>query len=156
MLSILLSPQLNKGRTSMIVKKLRMESNWSQDQLATMSGLSTRTIQRIEAGHSASNETLKSLASVFNLQITQLTEEITVIDKTTERWQSVPLWVTSGIWGIKTRKTALKFEYLCAAIGIIGLVGAFFSPPLACFSFAWGSAYWYAAAIRWLDNENLW
>ena len=31
-----------------LIKKLRKERSWSQDQLASVSGLSLRTIQRIE------------------------------------------------------------------------------------------------------------
>ena len=42
------------------IKKLRLERHWSQEQLAEMSGLSTRTIQRIESGQNADFETLKS------------------------------------------------------------------------------------------------
>lgn len=64
-----------------MIKKLRQRKNWSQEQLATMSGLSVRTIQRIESGNKASIESLKSLASVFEIDISKLTEEITVIDK---------------------------------------------------------------------------
>ncbi|MDH5433180.1 MAG: helix-turn-helix domain-containing protein, partial [Gammaproteobacteria bacterium] len=37
----------------MIVKRLRDKKNWSQEQLAIMTGLSTRTIQRIESGNKA-------------------------------------------------------------------------------------------------------
>ena len=47
-----------------------MERHWSQDQLAEMSGLSARTIQRIENGENAGLETLKSLAPVFEINIT--------------------------------------------------------------------------------------
>lgn len=32
----------------MIVRKLRLQRGWSQEQLATLTGLSVRTIQRIE------------------------------------------------------------------------------------------------------------
>lgn len=59
----------------MIVKKLRDKKGWSQEHLAVISGLSLRTIQRVEAGNSASVETLKSLASVFELDISKLTEK---------------------------------------------------------------------------------
>jgi len=52
------------------IKKMRLERHWSQDQLAEMSGLSVRTIQRIENGENAGLETLKSLASVFEINIT--------------------------------------------------------------------------------------
>lgn len=51
------------------VKKMRLDRHWSQDQLAAMSGLSIRTIQRIENGENAGLETLKSLAAVFEIHI---------------------------------------------------------------------------------------
>jgi transcriptional regulator with XRE-family HTH domain len=52
------------------IKKMRLERHWSQDQLAEMSGLSIRTIQQIENGENAGLESLKSLASVFEPNIT--------------------------------------------------------------------------------------
>jgi len=51
------------------IKKLRLERHWSQDQLSEMSGLSIRTIQRIENGENAGLESLKSLAAVFEINI---------------------------------------------------------------------------------------
>ncbi|MFT5893047.1 MAG: transcriptional regulator with XRE-family HTH domain [Dokdonia sp.] len=51
------------------IKKMRLERHWSQDQLAEMSGLSIRTIQRIENGENAGLESLKSLAAVFEINI---------------------------------------------------------------------------------------
>lgn len=59
----------------MLVQKLRLQRGWSQQQLAEFSGLSVRTIQRIERGQPASTETLKSLASVFEIEFTQLASE---------------------------------------------------------------------------------
>nr|WP_321236760.1 helix-turn-helix domain-containing protein [uncultured Psychroserpens sp.] len=51
------------------IKTMRLERHWSQDQLAEMSGLSIRTIQRIEKGENAGLESLKSLAAVFEINI---------------------------------------------------------------------------------------
>ena len=51
------------------IKKMRLERHWSQEQLADMSGLSIRTIQRIENGENAGLESLKSLAAVFDTNI---------------------------------------------------------------------------------------
>ena len=51
------------------IKKMRLDRHWSQDQLAEMSGLSIRTIQRIENGENAGLESLKSLAAVFEINI---------------------------------------------------------------------------------------
>jgi DNA-binding XRE family transcriptional regulator len=59
----------------MLVQKLRLKRGWSQQQLADLSGLSVRTIQRIENGQPASMETLKSLASVFEIDMSELTSE---------------------------------------------------------------------------------
>ena len=62
----------------MIVRKLRLQRGWSQDQLAQLSGLSIRTIQRIERGQNAGLESLKSLAAVFEIQLTELQQEMTM------------------------------------------------------------------------------
>ena len=43
----------------MILKELRLSRHISQEQLAQMSGLNVRTIQRIESGHNAGFELLK-------------------------------------------------------------------------------------------------
>jgi transcriptional regulator with XRE-family HTH domain len=51
------------------IKKMRLERHWSQDQVAEMSGLSIRTIQRIENGDNAGLESLKALAAVFEINI---------------------------------------------------------------------------------------
>ncbi len=64
--------QRDKG---MSIRQRRIGRGWSQEELARHSGLSTRTIQRIETGHQASLESLKSLAAVFETSITTLTEE---------------------------------------------------------------------------------
>ena len=75
----------------MIVKKLREQKHWSQEQLSILSGISIRTIQRIESGNRASLESLKSLAAVFDTDIETLQKEIIVIDKSTEEWKAKPL-----------------------------------------------------------------
>ena len=59
----------------MIVRKLRLERGLSQEQLAHMAGISTRTLQRIERGANASPETLKCIASVLETDFGNLREE---------------------------------------------------------------------------------
>ena len=49
------------------LKTLRKDKGWSQEVLAKATGLSVRTIQRIESDGRASNESTLALASVFNL-----------------------------------------------------------------------------------------
>ncbi|OGQ94013.1 MAG: XRE family transcriptional regulator [Deltaproteobacteria bacterium RIFOXYD12_FULL_57_12] len=65
----------------MIVRKLRLERGWSQEQLAEISGLSVRTIQRIERGQKPSLESLKSFAAVFETEIANLTMEAVMSDQ---------------------------------------------------------------------------
>jgi transcriptional regulator with XRE-family HTH domain len=73
------------------IKKLRLERHWSQDQLSEMSGLSIRTIQRIENGENAGLESLKSLAAVFEINIadSDKKEEIEQIRKEEEYAQNL-------------------------------------------------------------------
>ena len=67
----------------MNIQKWRLQRGWSQQQLAELSGLSTRTIQRIENGHPASAESLKSLASVFEIDFSTLSSESAMPDTPT-------------------------------------------------------------------------
>lgn len=56
-----------------------------------MSGLSVRTIQRIESGHSPSLESLKCLASVLEVDVPTLNQEKFMIDKKSDNWQKLPM-----------------------------------------------------------------
>ena len=67
----------------MIIRKLRLQRGWSQEQLSQMSGISSRTIQRIERGQKASAESLKSLAAVFDINYTELRQELDMNTQTT-------------------------------------------------------------------------
>ena len=59
----------------MNIRELRKQKFWSQDQLAQMSGLSVRTIQRIERDQKAGLESLKALSAVFEIDISDLQRE---------------------------------------------------------------------------------
>lgn len=69
----------------MNIRQRRLEKGWSQDELALYSGLSTRTIQRIEGGHKVGSESLKCLAAVFEVSTKTLLQEQDMNEpKTTE------------------------------------------------------------------------
>lgn len=59
----------------MIVQEMRLKNGWSQQQLADISGLNVRTVQRIEQGQSASLESFKALGAAFNVDFSQLQED---------------------------------------------------------------------------------
>jgi transcriptional regulator with XRE-family HTH domain len=54
------------------IQQLREERAWTQEQLATIAGVETRTIQRVEKGQTKSSETLKAIAAAFDLNVDAL------------------------------------------------------------------------------------
>lgn len=58
------------------IKSLRLSRAWSQEQLAELSSLSVRTIQRIENGGQASLETLSAIAAAFDLNVADLNMQV--------------------------------------------------------------------------------
>ena len=57
------------------LKNLRAENGWSQEQLAEISSISQRTIQRIEKDGNCSPETQMALASALNISPSELLDE---------------------------------------------------------------------------------
>jgi len=58
-----------------LVLQMRKAKAWTQEELATASGLNLRTIQRIEKEATASLQSMKALASVFDVNIRDLEYE---------------------------------------------------------------------------------
>lgn len=62
----------------MKLRKMRLSRAWSQEQVAEMTGLSVRTVQRIERGQTASLDSLKALAAVFDVNVNEIQNQSTV------------------------------------------------------------------------------
>lgn len=60
---------------SKLIVSLRKNKGWSQHQLSIVSGVSLRTVQRVENEGNASMETLKSLASAFETDFKNLVSQ---------------------------------------------------------------------------------
>lgn len=101
----------------MLVQKLRLQHGWSQQQLAELSGLSVRTIQRIESGQPASPETLKSLASVFEIEFSQLTSE-------PEMSPSTPSKTDEQLALFHVRRVKRFYIHLLQYLFVIAVLGA--------------------------------
>jgi len=69
---------------SPLITQLRNSKAWSQQQLSEISNLSLRTVQRVEKSGNASQETIKSIASAFELNVDELliVQTETIIQKT--------------------------------------------------------------------------
>ena len=57
---------------AVLLKEHRINKGWTQQQVAELCGLSLRTIQRVERYGQASNETVSSLAAVFEIPRTEI------------------------------------------------------------------------------------
>ena len=58
----------------MKIEQIRISRNLSQEQLAEISGLNVRTIQRLEKGSKPSVESLKCLACALDVEISDISE----------------------------------------------------------------------------------
>jgi len=87
---------------SALVKQLRSEKSWSQEELAIASGLNLRTVQRIEKEATASLQSKKALASAFGIAIKDLEHvESPVMQK--HEYKTVDIeWKQGFLAGIKS------------------------------------------------------
>jgi uncharacterized membrane protein YhaH (DUF805 family)/DNA-binding Xre family transcriptional regulator len=91
-----------------LVKKLRAEKHWSQEQLSEVCGLNLRTIQRLENTGKASMESVRALAAVFNIHPNELMVAESVEAKLATPFDAV---TTCVIKYANFSDTANRFEY---------------------------------------------
>ena len=104
----------------MLIQKLRLKHGWSQQQLAEASGLSVRTIQRIEAGFPASTESLKSLAAVFEVDFSTLNPEQTMsptADSLSEQQEAEAFKQVRKLRGFYMH----LFQYVVVTLGLLAI-----------------------------------
>jgi hypothetical protein len=105
------------------------------------------------AAAASSIETLKCLASVFDIELSKLTEEVTVIDKSSEKWLALPWWYRINLLGAKTRNSLLYTELVLL---ILGFVYWFFIRNLEVTVVLFLGAYIYGWLIRYGDRRSVW
>jgi len=146
----------------MILKQLRIGRHLTQDQLAQMSGLNVRTIQRIESGHNASIESLKCLASALEVDIETLNQEAYTMDKGTADWQNLPFWLKCWFFlnflSVRTtRVVARRVYFLSHSFGFCFCVLGFISEAaLAGGLILLANAYLFALLTWQGDKYGIW
>lgn len=77
-----------------MTKLLRESRGWTQEMLALISGLSIRTIQRVESGATPSAETLLALAAAFNLTTRDVGGRVSFVPM--REWDQVVVFPEDG------------------------------------------------------------
>jgi transcriptional regulator with XRE-family HTH domain len=125
--------------SQMLIQKLRLQRGWSQEQLAVLSGLSVRTIQRIERGQTASVESLKSIAAVFEIDFTALREP----DMDTPTIRGVSAEETLALARVrKVKGFYIHLTQYCVVVGVLAIVNALLYPHhlwVIWVAIGWGS-----------------
>ena len=146
----------------MILKQLRLSRRLSQEQLANMSGLNVRTIQRIESGHKASIESMKCLAAVLEVDIATLENETKMIDKHSQNWKDLPLWLkcwfSLNFLDIYiARGTAHRIEIVSHLSGFLFCLGGFVSEASLAGGLIMLSNAYLFRFLTWLgDKHGIW
>lgn len=101
------------GMNETRIAELRQERGWTQDKLASESGVGIRTIQRMEAGNDASLETLSLVATALRVSVRELFSSIDN-DEFSERVDSLQSLSQSQ----QTRRNRVSTAWLWLYIGI--------------------------------------
>lgn len=129
----------------MSLKDLRISRHLSQEQLAQMSGLNVRTIQRIEHGTTASIETLKCLASALEIDISTLKREVFMKDEITSN---------NNDQAIKKQKVEIHTLLVVGVIFMLFGASAMETTPILGATFYISVAFCFlVAAVKMLKNN---
>ena len=97
------------------LKKFRESKAWSQAHLSEVSGISLRTIQRIESKGNASSESLMAISAIFEIEKTLLIDGAKMFNddslNTTNQLKLLPILVSIGI-GIALGATSTYFLFV--------------------------------------------
>ncbi len=153
------------------VKELRKERGWSQEYLAELSGLSLRTVQRIESIGKAGDGSVRALAMAFEIDDSALELEL-ALSKSSSGWRKRPAWVRVLFLGssrvqMSSHQHILVERFAVAAGIILIIVGAFGAngtlvaesaqvPMLLSGSLMFLAAYLVSLVIRIGDRHSVW
>jgi DNA-binding XRE family transcriptional regulator len=153
------------------IRELRRDRRWSQEQLAEFSGLSLRTVQRIEASNRAGEASLRTLAATFEIDDSALDLELSM-SKSSNGWKNRPAWVRAIFFGsgriqmgsrqhIVIEKFAVLAGIVFVIVALLGTNGTIAPesakvPIMLCASLMFLSAYLMSLIIRIGNRHAVW
>jgi DNA-binding XRE family transcriptional regulator len=115
----------------MNLRLFREQKLLSQERLAEMSGLSLRTIQRAEAGHTVSYASLRALAACLAMEVDSLEGELCATGRSPDDYVEIPTWVRildgkrwCGGPGL-SRSDLHVVEAFCVGCAVVVFAGSF-------------------------------
>ena len=137
----------------MQVRGLRLERGWSQEELAQRSGLSVRTIQRIETGQPPGLATATALASVFDVDVADLGSP------SRASWQQQPLVESVRTCVVKYavfegRAPRAEYWRFLLFVGLLAALGTLISEVLGAVALALALLPLLAAGARRLRDTG--
>ena len=154
-----------------MIKGFRQARNWSQEQLAELSGLSLRTIQRIEGSNRVGVDSLAALAAAFDVDMATLEREL-AMDKSSSTWKKRPAWVRAIFLGSgriqmdkqqhkKVERVAITAGIAAVAAGVLAVMGILVPESKAVGLLLFGSllilsAYLMSVFARVGDEYSVW
>jgi transcriptional regulator with XRE-family HTH domain len=114
----------------MRVRELRLRRGWSQAHLAELTGLSVRTIQRIETGANPGLDSLRDLAAAFGVDVSELQAETQATPASMSMAEAVThcLRHYSDFEGVAGRS---EFWWFTLAVALAASLGAAIGPWLS-------------------------
>ena len=79
--------------------------------------------------------------------------KIDMLDKTSEEWRKIPMWVRAILWPVNDRQAAIRLEVSAAILAALLLI---FMNSTLLGAIALICAFLCAGAIKWVDNADLW
>ncbi|NOX68016.1 MAG: helix-turn-helix transcriptional regulator [Gammaproteobacteria bacterium] len=131
---------------SELVKKLRKQASWSQDQLAAIAGISLRTVQRVEKEGACALESRKALASAFGINATDLELDSEAIDVAVHRQRGRKYGYAGAIIGLIGAYSGISLDLANGGMSL-GMAGAFYGGVGAVFGAS-------CAAIGWRSDKR--
>lgn len=147
---------------------MREQRHLSQEKVAELSGLSLRTVQRLEAGHRVSYASLRALAKSFEINVDLLEQELYAMKNSADDFVEIPRWIRAlNAWPFEgsrlSRKEVHAVEVLCIVMAVIVFAVSFLVTSEATANIvragaavAFAAAYLVTVFVRILDSYNLW
>ncbi|KAB7886219.1 helix-turn-helix domain-containing protein [Poseidonibacter ostreae] len=139
----------------MSIKNLRIKKGLSQEQLAELSNLSSRTIQRIEKDNKASCESLTAIAKVFEIEVNELENIMNKKNINSDEVKASKKEDKSFFLYLKSSTKTFKFLIINIFLIVLNLSTNSENLWFPYILIGWGFFHFYKRFIEYTEYKNL-